>query len=161
MEGPAVRGKFPQPAPHETRVNPGADVCRRAALSSTQWHLNNEKYARARGPENGSGKERSEEMQETPKRCYSLSIKAQTDIDQLSAWASRDPSDLPVSPVSSIYFKVECVCECCTWSLRSLLCPLLAPVLGFLTVPNQSVTHRGALRQKPPVLQCCLFLLET
>lgn len=70
-----VRGKFPQPAPHETRVNPGADDCRRGALSSMQWHLNNEKFARARSPENGSSKERSEEVQEPPRQCYSLPIK--------------------------------------------------------------------------------------
>lgn len=138
-----VRGKFPQPAPHETRVNPGAGDCRRTALSSTQEHLNNEKYVRARDPENGSGKERSEELQETPKQCYSFSIKALTNIDQLSAWASRDPSDLPASPVSSVYFKVECVCECCTWSLRSLWCPSPCSRARIPDCPEESAMHRG------------------
>lgn len=71
-----VRGKFPQPAPHETRVNLGTGDRRRGALSSTQRHLNNEKYARARGPEIHSAKERSEEeMQEPPRQCYSLLLR--------------------------------------------------------------------------------------
>lgn len=93
-------------------------------------------------------------MQEPQRRCHSLPIKAKTNVDQLSAWAPTIPSDLPASPVSSIYFKVECVCECCTWSLRSLLCPLLALVLRF---PSQSGVHRvgvggkRTLRQEPPV----------
>lgn len=50
-----------------------------------------------------SSKERSEEMQEPPRPYYNLPIKAHTNIDQLSAWASRDPSDLPASPVSVHY----------------------------------------------------------
>jgi hypothetical protein len=73
MEGPVVRGKFPQPAPHEIRVNPGADNYGRSELSSTQWHLNKEKFARAKDPENCSSKERSKEMQEPPRQCYSFS----------------------------------------------------------------------------------------
>lgn len=82
-------------------------------------------------------------MQEPPRQCYSFPIKTQINIDQLSARAPRDSSDLPASPVSSIYFKVECMCECCPWSLWSLLCPFLAPVLRFLTVLSQSAMHRG------------------
>lgn len=80
---------------------------------------------------------------EPVRRCHSLPIKAQNDIDQLSAWAPTVPSYRPASPVFSIYSKAECVRECYTWGLRSFLGPLLAPVLRFLTVPNQFGMHRG------------------
>lgn len=38
-----VRGKFPQPAPHDARVNPGADGSGGEALPGTRWHWNSEK----------------------------------------------------------------------------------------------------------------------
>lgn len=70
-------------------------------------------------------------------------IKAQTNMDQLSACASRDPSDLPASSVSSATSKLSACVNAAPGAFGPSCTLLLAPVLGFLTVPSQSAMHRG------------------